>query len=442
METRFTHNSTTDPHEPPWGDVDKTKLPRIAHAEEGDAGHKTTWKYPHHWVKNGGGLNDMGVFTTGEMFCHRGGVIAAYQRMMQRGVKGEPLAHIQAHRKALGMGMAEPAKKEDLANPSLFYRAAVLDARAVDEEARTAPVTFSSEASVGRWYGKEILLHDAENVNLGRLQAMGSCLVNHDPNQIAGGLRDVGLGTDRRGHATILFDRDEEGDRAMAKAKSGSLRGVSVGYLIHKAKRLQENEEFDHPALGKIIGPALVATRWEPTEISLTPVPADSHVGVGRDAARSLDGIELEQAPQSRSEDSPMDERTKKYLVGRGLAATATDEEAAAFAEGLAEKDAAQAARIVELERAAPTTELKTAPARKLDENLYAQAAAAGQQDLALRLLSEGKADEEIRSQMLDAVSKRGGKPVGPAPKQPEAANLEAIPDDEFFRSLASLPIV
>ncbi len=73
----------------------------------GQANKKTTWKYPHHWVKSGSGLNDLGVFTKGDMYCHRGGVIAAWSAAMggRSGQKAPQavIQHVQRHRKALGL---------------------------------------------------------------------------------------------------------------------------------------------------------------------------------------------------------------------------------------------------------------------------------------------------------------------------------------------------
>ncbi|HID29436.1 MAG TPA: hypothetical protein EYP19_05465, partial [Desulfobacterales bacterium] len=78
LVAKFSHNSTLAESEPRWGNVRKNRLPRIAHADEGEPGKKSTWKYPHHWVQNGGDLDDNGVFTSGKMFLHRGGLIAAW----------------------------------------------------------------------------------------------------------------------------------------------------------------------------------------------------------------------------------------------------------------------------------------------------------------------------------------------------------------------------
>lgn len=101
----FEHNSRLADSEPGWGGLDKTSLPRIAHADKGVPDKKTTWRFPHHWIKSGGDKDDKGVFTSGTMYLHRGGLNAAWQRANQKGIdtSGGVRAHLEAHRKVLGM---------------------------------------------------------------------------------------------------------------------------------------------------------------------------------------------------------------------------------------------------------------------------------------------------------------------------------------------------
>ena len=84
---------------------------------------------------------------------------------------------------------------------------------------------------------------------------------------------------DKRGHAKVIFDTDEESDRIFQKVQTGTLRGVSVGY------RVSVWEDVENGAMstnGRFAGPCSIAMRWEPYEISIVSVPADATVGVGR----------------------------------------------------------------------------------------------------------------------------------------------------------------
>lgn len=152
-------------------------------------------------------------------------------------------------------------------------------ADAVDGEARTAELTFSSETPYKRWFGPEILDHSPGSVDLTRLQEIGVLLFNHDADKPIGKVERVWIGEDSRGHALVKFDTDEESDRIFKKVSGGSLRGVSVGYRIKEYNTVKEGEKSKD---GRFEGPAVVVTQWEPLEISIVSVPADAGVGVGR----------------------------------------------------------------------------------------------------------------------------------------------------------------
>ena len=103
----FKHNSETVGNEPAWSEVDKSRLPRIAFADEGDAGDKSTWRYPHHWVMEGGDPDERGIYTSGTMVLHGGGLNAAWAAAHgARSGEAAPAAvrsHLQSHRRALGL---------------------------------------------------------------------------------------------------------------------------------------------------------------------------------------------------------------------------------------------------------------------------------------------------------------------------------------------------
>lgn len=108
------HNNNTSDREPAWSSVDKTRLPRIAFADQGDPALKSTWRYPHHWV-SGGSVGENGVYTSGDMYLHRGGLNAAWAAAngARGGQRASPAvrAHLNAHRQALGIGQESTAKR-------------------------------------------------------------------------------------------------------------------------------------------------------------------------------------------------------------------------------------------------------------------------------------------------------------------------------------------
>ena len=50
----------------------------------------------------------------------------------------------------------------------------------LDEDARTVSLSFSSETPVERWFGDEVLVHNPENIRLGRLNDGAPLLWNHN----------------------------------------------------------------------------------------------------------------------------------------------------------------------------------------------------------------------------------------------------------------------
>lgn len=102
-----THNSKTADTEPAWSAVDKTALPRVAFADMGEPDKKSTWRYPHHWVRGGTRKDEDGIWTDGDMYLHRGGLNAAWAAAQgARSGEKAPAAvidHLRQHRKALGL---------------------------------------------------------------------------------------------------------------------------------------------------------------------------------------------------------------------------------------------------------------------------------------------------------------------------------------------------
>ena len=92
-------------------------------------------------------------------------------------------------------------------------------------------LSLSSEEPCKRWFGNEILCHDAGAINLARLKEIGVVLFNHNTNEPIGRVLSVELDeSQRKLRAVVEFDDDEDSDRIYRKVKSGTLKGVSVGY--------------------------------------------------------------------------------------------------------------------------------------------------------------------------------------------------------------------
>ena len=145
---------------------------------------------------------------------------------------------------------------------------------------RKFTLSFSSELPYERWYGVEILDHSPGAVDLTRLNDIGCLLFNHNRDKVIG--KVIRAWTDNnRGYAEIEFDTDEESEVIYQKVRSGTLKGVSVGYRIDSLEEVMAGKTS---ADGRFTGPCEIARKWWPFEISIVSVPADGTVGVGREA--------------------------------------------------------------------------------------------------------------------------------------------------------------
>jgi len=146
---------------------------------------------------------------------------------------------------------------------------------------RKFTLSFSSEEPYQRQFGLEILDHAPEAVDLQRLNNIGCLLFNHNRDAVIGKVNRVWL-ENNRGMAEVEFDTDEQSEVIYQKVKSGTLKGVSVGYCV-SLDALERVHAGKASTDGRFVGPCVVARKWQPFEISIVSVPADSTVGVGRE---------------------------------------------------------------------------------------------------------------------------------------------------------------
>lgn len=203
--------------------------------------------------------------------------------------------------------------RKDAVQAGILYRAAELGA--INEDDRTVELSFSSEASVDRYFGAEILDHTNKSVmldwfNTGR----APLLSDHDTTKQVGIIQQAEIGKDRRGKAVVRFGKGAQADAEFQDVKDGIRVNVSVGYRIHQMILEEENGS---DAVYRV-------TKWEPLEISLVSIPADQSVGVGRSTDEKWD-IEIIQRKQTN--------KTEIKIMDNPTPATATVPAAAAINE-------------------------------------------------------------------------------------------------------------
>lgn len=167
---------------------------------------------------------------------------------------------------------------------------------AVDADTRTVNLAFSSEEPYDRWWGREILDHGKKSVRLDRLKSGGPVLCDHDARDIVGVIESVSIDGDLVGRAVVRFGKSERAEEVYQDVLDGIRRNISVGYVIHKAQLVETGDDTIE---------TYRVNDWEPFEISLVSIPADTTVGVGRAAGEESPvipaSIETKQTKQERT---------------------------------------------------------------------------------------------------------------------------------------------
>lgn len=145
-------------------------------------------------------------------------------------------------------------------------------AESINEETRTVEMSFSSDEPYERWWGIEILDHKSSAVRLGRLNGSAALLMDHNIRDQVGVVEKAWI-KGKKGYAIVRFGKSARAEEIWQDVKDGIRKLVSVGYRIHE---LVLDKEKDGQATYR-------ATDWEPYEVSIVAVPADTTVGVGRD---------------------------------------------------------------------------------------------------------------------------------------------------------------
>lgn len=191
----------------------------------------------------------------------------------------------------------KPEKKPGQESKSLTREATGATIRAMEGEGneRKFILSFSSEEPYDRGWCVEILDHGPGAVNLTRLNEIGVLLFNHKRDEVLGRINRAWL-ENGRCSAEVEFDTDDDAEVIYKKVKSGTLKGVSVGYRIESIEEVMPGKTS---ADGRFTGPCDIARKWEPFEISIVSVPADPTVGVGRELEAN-DGQKQKRAPSLR----------------------------------------------------------------------------------------------------------------------------------------------
>jgi HK97 family phage major capsid protein len=169
----------------------------------------------------------------------------------------------------------------------------------------TLTFSFSSEAPVERWFGREILLHEPGAMDLSRMNDGAPWLWNHNRDVVLGVTEKAWLGDDRRLYSTVRWspnttERGSEEYKRRNDIEAGITRNVSFAYEI---KEIDERQD------------GFYVTNWPVLEVSSVSVPADQSVGLGRsmdDPWDAADGKTVEE--EKTADNSVVDEASQVEL--------------------------------------------------------------------------------------------------------------------------------
>ncbi|MFC3902554.1 phage major capsid protein, HK97 family [Acinetobacter marinus] len=299
-------------------------------------------------------------------------------------------------------------------NGRTLARSFYVDDFKVDLEKRTVELSFSSEAEVERWFGIEVLSHDAGAIRFERLNSRAAFLENHKTDLQCGVVEKAWLdNSQRKGRALVRLSKSARGEEILQDIHDLIRTNISVGYLVHGAV-LKEQREHDDVYL---------ITDWEPYEISTVSVPADISVGVGRSVIQSAQHEKLQNdVPAPEGQNERIQTNTPTQVVEGVVEHTQqradsmnwdyfTDDKGNYVRQMVNDKGERYGA--IEILRAADDTAQRGSDAEhQRVRSLIELGEKYGAGALANQYITERKSPEELQTAILDQMNERQGKPL------------------------------
>ena len=143
-----------------------------------------------------------------------------------------------------------------------------------DEENRTIAMSFASEEPVLRSFGWEILSHERDDIDFDFIgSGRAPLLLSHDPETQIGVVESATLSeTERKSRAVVRFGNGSLASEIFRDVQDKIRANISVGYTITELMKQDETRD----------GHDVYRAKFQPKEISVVSIPADSQVGIGR----------------------------------------------------------------------------------------------------------------------------------------------------------------
>ena len=319
---------------------------------------------------------------------------------------------------------------------TIYYRSADLSRAEIDEQNRTIVVAFSSEQSVQRSFGLEVLSHAPQDVDLSFLASgRAPLLLEHDREEQIGVIERAAIDADGIGRAVIRFSKGEDGEEIFQDVLDGVRTNISVGYTI-------TGQRIEQDAMGNNI----VYCQWKPKEISIVSIPADETVGVGRSddtiESQSINNNENGSQSVNEASDSQIAQTTSDSQIAQTTSDSQIANEVTTEAEIADLTNTAQRSdqsikgkNTMTIETQFDADSIRSAERARVSE-ITSIAKRFDAEDVATQFVADGRSVDEFRAAVLEKMSK------APAVRSTATIGLTEKEAEEFSLSRAISAVV
>ena len=319
---------------------------------------------------------------------------------------------------------------------TIYYRSADLSRAEIDEQNRTIVVAFSSEQSVQRSFGLEVLSHAPQDVDLSFLASgRAPLLLEHDREEQIGVIERAAIDADGIGRAVIRFSKGEDGEEIFQDVLDGVRTNISVGYTI-------TGQRIEQDAMGNNI----VYCQWKPKEISIVSIPADETVGVGRSddtiESQSINNNENGSQSVNEASDSQIAQTTSDSQIAQTTSDSQIANEVTTEAEIADLTNTAQRSEqsikgknTMTIETQFDADSIRSAERARVSE-ITSIAKRFDAEDVATQFVADGRSVDEFRAYVVEKMSK------APAVRSTATIGLTEKEAEEFILSRAISAVV
>lgn len=279
-----------------------------------------------------------------------------------------------------------------------------------DADSRTVELSFSSDNPIYHWFGYLILDHGADSARFDRLNENGALLWHHNADKQIGSVSNARIDEDKRGRCTAKFSRAAFAEEKFQDVRDGICRSTSFGFSIYELSAEVGN---DGKQLYIDDMPVYRSRDWEPFEVSLEPIPADTSVG----ASRALNRASEDEESKSGETEGGEEENSKEKREDNSENSEEKVSEDADTQESRANSDDKDEEKMTEEEKKAAERAARSARLQDFNE--------IGEFYQETELAREYELDGKTETELLAAIREKRAKNTAIPPKNTPHAEIE-----------------